>query len=205
VRLEPGAQADPERDEITVDGRRLEAAAARTYLLLNKPRGYVTSRADPGGRPVVLDLIRHVRARVFPVGRLDYDTEGLLLLTDDGPLANYLLHPRYEIARVYEAEVEGRVREADLPRWRRGVALADGDAMPKDVRVLRRDGATTYLQLTFAEGRNREVRRYAQALGHPVRRLRRVAFGPLRLGDLATGASRPLRPRELADLIRLRG
>jgi 23S rRNA pseudouridine2605 synthase len=205
VRVEPGAQADPERDEITVDGRRLAAAAARNYLLLNKPRGYVTSRADPGGRPVVLDLIRHVRARVFPVGRLDYDTEGLLLLTDDGPLANYLLHPRYEIPRVYEAEVEGRVRDADLPRWRRGVTLADGEARPRAVHVLRQEGATTWLRVTFAEGRNREVRRYAEALGHPVSRLRRVAFGPLRLGDLATGASRPLRPRELDDLNRLRG
>lgn len=205
MRVEPGAQADPEHDLITVDGRRLEPAAARTYLVLNKPRGYVTSRTDPGGRPVVLDLIRHVRARVFPVGRLDYDTEGLLLLTDDGPLTNYLLHPRYEIPRVYEAEVEGQVRDADLPRWRRGVTLADGAAMPKNVSVLRRGAATTWLSLTFAEGRNREVRRYADALGHRVVRLRRVAFGPLLLGDLPSGASRPLRPRELADLNGLRG
>ena len=116
VRLEPGAQADPERDVIVVDGRRLEPAAARTYLLLHKPRGYVTSRADPGGRAVVLDLLPSGRARVFPVGRLDADTEGLLLLTDDGPLANYLLHPRYEIPRVYDAQVEGRVRAADRMR-----------------------------------------------------------------------------------------
>ena len=205
MRLEPGAQADPDRDVIVVDGRRLEPAAARTYLLLHKPRGYVTTRADPRGRAVVLDLLPRGPARVFPVGRLDAETEGLLLLTDDGPLANYLLHPRYEIPRVYDAQVEGRVREADLPRWRGGAVLEDGPAVPKEARVLRADGTTTWMQLTFAEGRKREVRRYAQALGHPVRRLIRVQFGPLRLGSLRVGASRPLTEVELAALNRLRG
>jgi 23S rRNA pseudouridine2605 synthase len=205
VRLEPGAQADPDRDVIVVDGRRIEPAAARTYLLLHKPRGYVTTRADPRGRAVVLDLLPRGPARVFPVGRLDAETEGLLLLTDDGPLANYLLHPRYEIPRVYDAQVEGRVREADLPRWRAGAVLEDGPAVPKEARVLRADGTTTWMQLTFAEGRKREVRRYAQALGHPVRRLIRVQFGPLRLGSLRVGASRPLTEVELAALNRLRG
>jgi len=205
VRLEPGAQADPDRDVIVVDGRRIEPAAARTYLLLHKPRGYVTTRADPRGRAVVLDLLPRGPARVFPVGRLDAETEGLLLLTDDGPLANYLLHPRYEIPRVYDAQVEGRVREADLPRWRAGAVLEDGPAVPKEARVLSADGTTTWMQLTFAEGRKREVRRYAQALGHPVRRLIRVQFGPLRLGSLRVGASRPLTEVELAALNRLRG
>lgn len=205
MRLEPGAQADPQRDVIVVDGRRLEPAAARTYLLLHKPRGYVTTRTDPRGRAVVLDLLPPGPARVFPVGRLDADTEGLLLLTDDGPLANYLLHPRYEISRVYDAQVEGRVRESDLPRWRRGVVLDDGPAVPRDARVLRADGPTTWMRLTFAEGRKREVRRFAQALGHPVRRLIRVQFGPLRLGALRVGASRSLTEVELAALNRLRG
>ena len=205
MRLEPGAQADPDRDVIVVDGRRIEPAAARTYLLLHKPRGYVTTRADPRGRAVVLDLLPRGPARVFPVGRLDAETEGLLLLTDDGPLANYLLHPRYEIPRVYDAQVEGRVREADLPRWRAGAVLEDGPAVPWEARVLRADGTTTWMQLTFAEGRKREVRRYAQALGHPVRRLIRVQFGPLRLGSLRVGASRPLTEVELAALNRLRG
>ena len=205
MRLEPGAQADPDRDVIVVDGRRIEPAAARTYLLLHKPRGYVTTRADPRGRAVVLDLLPRGPARIFPVGRLDAETEGLLLLTDDGPLANYLLHPRYEIPRVYDAQVEGRVREADLPRWRGGAVLEDGPAVPKEARVLRADGTTTWMQLTFAEGRKREVRRYAQALGHPVRRLIRVQFGPLRLGSLRVGASRPLTEVELAALNRLRG
>jgi pseudouridine synthase len=205
VRREPGAQADPAADVITLDGRRVAAPEPTAYVLLHKPRGYVTSLRDPEGRPVVLDLLPRELPRVFPVGRLDYDTEGLLLLTNDGELANYLLHPRYEIPRVYEAEVQGRVTPADVPRWRRGTALADGPAVPTDVRILRARGRTTWLRLTLTEGRNREVRRYCQALGHRVVRLRRIEFGPLRLGDLAPGASRPLTGREVAALNRLRG
>jgi pseudouridine synthase len=142
---------------------------------------------------------------VYPVGRLDFDTEGLLLLTNDGELANRLLHPRYEIPRVYEAEVEGRVTEADLPRWRAGAALEDGLAVPKHVTRLSAGPRSTRLSITFAEGRYREVKRYCKALGHPVRRLKRVQFGPLRLGNLAPGAHRPLTTAERAALDRLRG
>jgi 23S rRNA pseudouridine2605 synthase len=174
-------------------------------LLLHKPRGYVTSLSDPENRAVVTDLVPPGMPRVFPVGRLDYDTEGLLLLTNDGELANRLLHPRYAIPRVYEAEVEGQVRAADLPRWRRGVELADGPAVPQSVRRLRGTDRTTWLALELTEGRNREVRRYCQALGHRVVRLRRVAFGPLRLGALGPGACRPLTAAELGGLNRLRG
>ncbi len=139
------------------------------------------------------------------MGRLDYDAEGLLLLTDDGELSNRLLHPRYEIPRVYEAEVEGTVNAAALSRWRRGVTLPDGPAAPREVRILRRGARSTRLSLTFAEGRYREVKRYCQALGHPVLRLRRVRFGPLRLGDLPVGGYRPLSTAELARLNSLRG
>src|SRR5262249_8236498 len=155
-------------------GRPVPPAASLRYVLLHKPRGYVTSRRDPEGRPVVLDLLPHEFAPLYPVGRLDYDTEGLLLLTNDGDLANRLLHPRYEIPRVYEAEVEGRVRAAELPRWRAGVMLEDGRAAPRSVKILRASTRTTWLALTFAEGRYREVKRYCKALGHPVVRLRRV-------------------------------
>lgn len=190
-----------------MDGRPLPGRAPLRHLLLHKPRGYVTSRRDPAGRPVVLDLLpRPAAAVVYPVGRLDFDTEGLLLLTNDGELANRLLHPRYEIPRVYEVEVEGRVGEADLPRWRHGVVLDDGPAVPKHVaRIASRGGHGTWLRLTFAEGRYREVKRYCKALGHPVRRLKRVQFGPLRLGALAPGAHRPLTAAELAALNDLRG
>lgn len=188
-----------------MDGRPLPARPALQHVLLHKPRGYVTSRRDPGGRPVVLELLPPRSRALYPVGRLDFDTEGLLLLTNDGELANRLLHPRYEIPRVYEVEVEGRVGEADLPRWRRGVRLADGPAVPRQVRVQRGAPHRTWLRITFAEGRNREVKRYCSALGHPVRRLRRVQFGPLGLGDLPPGAHRHLTPAELAALNRLRG
>jgi pseudouridine synthase len=205
VRLEPGAQADPEHDRITVDGRALPGPAPRQHLLLHKPRGYVTSRRDPTGRPVVLDLLPPHARGLYPVGRLDFDTEGLLLLTNDGELANRLLHPRYEIPRVYEAEVEGRVTETDLSRWRRGVTLDDGPAVPRRVTRLRAGARSTWLSLTFAEGRYREVKRYCKALGHPVRRLKRVQFGPLRLGDLPTGAHRGLTKAECGALDSLRG
>jgi pseudouridine synthase len=154
---------------------------------------------------VVLDLLPADAGRLFPVGRLDYDAEGLLLLTNDGELGNRLLHPRYEIPRVYEVEVEGVVTAAELGRWRRGVTLPDGPAVPREVRLLRRAARSTWLSLTFAEGRYREVKRYCQALGHAVVRLRRVRFGPLRLDDLPVGRCRPLTRAELARLNDLRG
>jgi 23S rRNA pseudouridine2605 synthase len=204
VRLEPGAQADPERDRIGVDGRPLPAPSPHRYMLVHKPRGYVSTRRDPEGRPVVLDLLPPEAGRLYPVGRLDFDAEGLLLLTNDGALADRLLHPRYEVLRVYEVEVEGRVTEAHLSRWRRGVTLPDGPAVPRSVSLLRRGAHSTYLRVTFAEGRNREVKRYCSALGHPVLRLRRVAFGPLRLGNLPPGGCRPLTDAELARLNSLR-
>jgi len=168
--------------------------------VLHKPRGYVTTRRDPTGRPVVLDLLPPHARSLYPVGRLDLDAEGLLLLTNDGELAHRLLHPRYELPRVYEVEVEGRVREADLPRWRAGAVLVDGPAVPNAVRWLGAGPRTSRLALTFTEGRYREVKRYAKALGHPVLRLRRVAFGPLRLGSLAMGAARSLTAAEVSHL-----
>ena len=204
VRLEPGAQADPERDRITVDGRPLPAPSPHSYVLLHKPRGYVSTRRDPEGRPVVLDLLPPDTGRLYPVGRLDFDAEGLLLLTNDGALADRLLHPRYEVLRVYEVEVEGRVAAARLPTWRRGVMLPDGPAVPRAVSLLGHGPRSTVLKVTFAEGRNHEVKRYCSAMGHPALRLRRVAFGPLRLGNLPPGACRRLTDRELASLNGLR-
>ncbi len=195
-----GILVDPETDRVDVDGQPLPESQPYEYVLLNKPRGYVTTLSDPRGRPVVTDLLRGPRGRLYPVGRLDADVEGALLLTNDGPLTHRLLHPRYAVPRIYEATVEGRVAPASLPRWRAGVTLDDGPARPSQVALRRQDGATTTLALTFTEGRKHEVKRYCDALGHRVRLLRRVAFGPLTLGDLAVGRSRALTRRELAQL-----
>jgi len=195
----PGTLADPERDTITVDGRPLPSAEPMQYVLLNKPRGVVTTRSDPRGRRVVTELVpSHVR--LYPVGRLDYDVEGALLLTNDGPLTHRLLHPRYALPRVYEADVEGALGRADLARWRAGVMLEDGRATPLAVELLGSSGGTSRLRLTFTEGRKHEVKRYCEALGHPVRRLRRTAFGPVTLGRLPVGAARPLTREELKVL-----
>jgi 23S rRNA pseudouridine2605 synthase len=196
-----GTLADPERDRIAVDGRPLPALETRHYVLLHKPRGYLTTRSDPQGRPVVTDLVP-VAARLFPVGRLDADVEGALLLTNDGALTHRLLHPRYGLPRLYEADVAGVVTRADLPRWRRGVVLADGPAVAAHVELIHSGGGGSRLRLTFTEGRTHEVKRYCQALGHPVRGLRRLAFGPLALGALPVGAWRPLTPAEIARLRR---
>lgn len=200
VTRELATLADPEIDLVTVDGTPLPRSETLRYLLLHKPRGYVTTVRDPQGRPVVTDLIPD-DVRLYPVGRLDADVEGALLLTNDGALTHRLLHPRYEVPRVYEALVEGVVRAADLPRWQRGVTLDDGRAVPLAVELLGRgDSATTRLALTFTEGRKHEVKRFCEALGHRVVRLRRVAFGPIELGKLRPGQWRALTPREVAQL-----
>jgi 23S rRNA pseudouridine2605 synthase len=202
VTREVGTLADPERDRIAVDGKALPPPERTLYILLNKPRGYLTTRSDPQGRPVVTDLVQ-VPARLFPVGRLDADVEGVLLLTNDGALTHRLLHPRYGLPRLYEADVAGTVTRADLGRWRRGVMLDDGPAVPAEVELLRGGQDRSRLRLTFTEGRKHEVKRYCEALGHRVLGLRRIAFGPLALGTLRVGSWRPLTPSEVARLRRM--
>jgi pseudouridine synthase len=199
VTQEPGTLADPMTDLITVDGRPLPAREMLHYVLLNKPRGYVTSRTDPRGRPVVTDLVG-MAARLYPVGRLDIDVEGALLLTNDGPLTHRLLHPRYQIPRVYEVVVRGRVTPGAMGRWGRGVMLEDGPARPAAAELLETGVGSSRLRLVFTEGRKHEVKRYCEALGHPVVHLRRVAFGPIRLGSLPLGRSRALTASEIRSL-----
>jgi 23S rRNA pseudouridine2605 synthase len=204
-----GAKADPARDVIKVDGRRLRFDARLRYIVLNKPRGYVTTRKDPQGRRTVMDLLPDVREYVYPVGRLDYESEGLLLLTSDGDLAARLTHPRHGVERVYEAIVAGAPDARALDALRRGVVIDGRPTAPAEVKaggtVQRSRDQTTRLTLTLREGRNRQVRKMCAAVGHPVRRLTRVRMGPIRLADLPSGRWRDLTPREVAALKALGG
>jgi pseudouridine synthase len=200
--LTMGVKADPQKDDIRVDGRRIKAAAHLRYILLYKPAGYVTTRSDPQRRRTVMDLLVGVREYVYPVGRLDYDTEGLLLLTNDGDLAARLTHPRHGVARTYEARVAGMPDREAIERLRSGIPLDGHRTLPADVVLLNdgrrdRDGV---LKLTIREGRNRQVRRMCEAVGHPVQHLKRTKFGPLADRRLKPGAWRDLAPAELTSL-----
>jgi len=228
---ELGTKADAAHDDIRVDGRRIKLPERHRYILLNKPRGYVTTRSDPQRRPTVIDLLRGVTDYVYPVGRLDFDSEGLLILTNDGDLAAMLTHPRHGVARVYEARVLGVPDAHDLDRLARGVVIDGRRTEPANIRVmsgtrqhfLRRagphprarkdrrlerslsppgeaDGASAILEITVREGRNRQVRKMCEAIGHPVTQLTRVAIGPIRDRALKLGRWRALTPDEVNKL-----
>jgi 23S rRNA pseudouridine2605 synthase len=199
---ELGTKADAAHDDIRVDGRRIKLPERHRYLLLNKPRGYVTTRSDPERRPTVVDLLRGVHEYVYPVGRLDYDSEGLLLLTNDGDLAARLTHPRHGVARVYEARVLGVPDARDLERLSRGIIIEGRRTQPADIRIQphSRDARHATLVVTLREGRNRQVRSMCEAIGHPVTELRRVAIGPIRDARLKAGQWRELTEQEVERL-----
>jgi pseudouridine synthase len=205
---ELGTKADPETDDIRVDGRRLKSAPRRRYLLLYKPRGYITSRADPQRRPTVIDLLNKggVREYVYPVGRLDYESEGLLLLTNDGELAAALTHPRHAIVREYEARVRGVPDPRAIERLRDGIMLDGRKTLAADVELRKTTesagGPQALLSIAIREGRNRQVRRMCEAIGHPVVRLRRVRIGPISDPRIRPGEFRDLTQKEIAALRR---
>ena len=208
VRVDGRVVTDPARDvdehnEIEVDGAFVTAEPLE-YHVVHKPAGVVSTAHDPEGRPKVIDMVESA-ARLYPVGRLDVDSTGLVLLTNDGALANRLMHPRYEVPRTYRARVAGGPSKRSLQALRNGVALEDGRTRPALVSVLTSPGRESTLEITIHEGRNRMVRRMLEAVGHPVRALERVAFGPLELGRLRPGDSRKVRPRELEELRRRAG
>ena len=188
-----------EGDVVEVDGVAVEQPTTRTYLLLNKPLGVVTTMNDPQGRRSVAEFVAG-RPGVFPVGRLDYDTGGALVLTDDGELAHRLMHPGYGVEKTYRVETAGRVPPGDLSKLREGIVLSDGRAVAMEVRLLTARRDRSVIDLTIHEGRNRQVRRMFEVLGHRVLVLTRIRFGPLDLGDLAPGRTRELTAPEIAAL-----
>ena len=205
---ELGSKADPDTDEVRVDDRRVKHAQRPRYYLLNKPAGYVTTRSDPEKRRTVLDLLKGVREYVYPVGRLDYDSEGLLLLTNDGDLAAALMHPSHEVDRVYEAQVLGTPDTHDLDRLGRGVVVDGRRTSPAVVELVTerkrapktKGDETSVIRVTVHEGRTRQVRKMCDAIGHPVRKLRRVRIGPLWDNTLKLGAFRELTADEVRRL-----
>lgn len=200
-----GTRVDVSADAIEVDRRPLPRPAPSVYVLLHKPPGVITSLRDPQGRPVVTDLLPRRLPRLFPVGRLDFASEGLLLLTNDGPLMQRMLHPAFAVPRTYHARVRGIPSAATLAAMCRGVRVEGERLRAREARLLKRTDRNAWVEVVVAEGKHHEVRRFCEALGHPVLRLRRVAFGPLRLGSLPRGAWRPLSAREAAALRGLGG
>jgi 23S rRNA pseudouridine2605 synthase len=197
VVTELGTKVDPETDRIVVDGKTIQSAAP-VWIALHKPRGYVSTRDDPQGRPTIYDLLPDLLHGLFYVGRLDADSEGLMLLTNVGDAAHKLLHPSFQIARVYDVLVAGKVTEETGRKLMAGVQLDDGIARAESVRLLAsRTEGQSRLRLVLREGRKREVRRMMTAVGHSVRRLRRISYGPIKLGELAPGKWRRLTEEEL--------
>ncbi len=202
-----GTRADPDRDEVRVDGRRLRVQTERRYVLLNKPRGVVSTRTDPQRRRTVVDLAAAagLSGYLYPVGRLDYDSEGLILLTDDGTFAERVAHPRHALDRTYEVHVAGVPDERDLQRLRRGVLIDGRRTRPARVRLLRvieaGRGTQAVIEMTLHEGRNRQVRHMCDAIAHPVDRLRRTRIGSIAARGLRPGQMRDLTPAEIRQLM----
>jgi len=203
-RVELGMRIDPSKDLVEIDGSRVPLQAELAYYLVNKPVGVVTTASDEQNRETVLDLIE-VETRVYPVGRLDIESEGAVLLTNDGELALRLTHPRYGVGKTYLVEVGGGVKEKTVRRLARGVELSDGMTAPAQARLIERSPGATLVEISLTEGRNRQIRRMFEAVGHPVQRLVRTAIGPLMLGRLKPGTYRKLRLEEVRKLYRAAG
>lgn len=197
---EPGFKVIWGSDSIKVDGCEIPGPSERTYLLLNKPFGYICSLSDPEGRPVVTDLLRDVKKRVYPVGRLDFDSMGLLLLTDDGEWANRLTHPRYHVTKTYKVTIKGMLTPEALSLLSKGVDLEDGFSGPAKTTVIKRDPGKSIIRMTITSGKNRLVRRMVSAAGHEVIQLARIGFGLFELGNLKVGRYRHLEPEEVESM-----
>ena len=201
--LIPGHPINVETDSVEFEGKRVEPLTEHIYLMLNKPAGYVTTRRDERGRPTVMDLVSDLPDTIYPVGRLDLETEGLLLFTNDGNFAHQLLHPSHEIEKTYLVWVKGTPRDDTVQRLRQGVTIPSGATAPAKVKRLKvsKDGASTKFEVVIHEGKKRQVRLMFKAVGYSVIRLKRVRIGNLRLGNLSSGQSRFLTPEEISELM----
>lgn len=201
---ELGTKADPDQDMITVSGKPIKNEK-KVYIMLNKPKGVITSASDPEGRKIVSDYLKGVKERVYPIGRLDYDTEGLLLLTNDGEFANLLSHPKYHVPKTYLATVKGVPHGTELDKLRQGVMLEDGMTSPAEVEYkdVDPDNKQSVISITIHEGRNRQVRRMFESISHPVTRLKRISYGDLLLQNLKRGLYRHLTADEINTLKQL--
>jgi len=199
----PGTLADPQKDRIRVDGKLIPGDNKKIYILLYKPRGYITSLNDPQGRPKVIDLLKKIKANVFPVGRLDYNAEGALLLTNDGSLTQRLLHPRFAVPRTYLVKVKGFPDAKTIKALRTGIHLSDGITCPARVAFSEKTKKNSWVRITVKEGRNKLIRRLFAAVGHPVLKLKRIKFGPFSLGKLSPGEYRIISPEEVKKIFAL--
>ena len=197
---EPGSKVDKEQDVIEVDGKIIKSSESKVYILLNKPVGYITSAKDQFGRPTVLDLLRGISLRVFPIGRLDYDTEGLILLTNDGDLTYRITHPKHNIDKTYRALIRGEADQIDIDTFKNGLAIEDYITSSARMEIIRYEKGNSIVDITIHEGKNRQVRKMCSAIGHDVIKLKRIQIGKLGLGDLKTGEWRYLSDAELEYL-----
>jgi len=200
---ELGSKADPEKDHVKVSGKLINPRQPKVYLMLNKPREVVTTLSDPMGRVTVKALLRGVRARVYPVGRLDYDSEGLLILTNDGELVQRMLHPRFRVPKTYEVKVKGVLTDEEIRDLSKGTVLSDGRTLPCRIRKIQKTEKNSWLEMTIYEGRNRQIRRMLEGTDHPVLKLKRVRMATLELGALPIGQYRYLSASEIKSLKRL--
>jgi len=197
-----GTKADPSKDHVKVDGKLLTRREPKVYIIFNKPKSVVTSLHDPEGRPTVKDFLKGVKYRLFPVGRLDYDSEGLLLLTNDGDFAQAVLHPSKKISKTYLVKVKGIPEDGDIGKLRKGIILKDGLTAPARARKIRIGENNAWLEMAIHEGKKRQIRRMLDKIGHPVLRLRRIRINGIGLGKLETGAFRYLTHEEMDTIKR---
>jgi 23S rRNA pseudouridine2605 synthase len=200
-----GMKADPDRDHIKLDGRLLTKQERRVYLMFNKPRQVVTSLDDPQGRPTVKDFLKGIKYRVFPVGRLDFDSEGMLLMTNDGDFAHAVLHPSKKVSKTYLVKVKGVLTDEEIAKLQKGIRLKERLTAPAMVKRTRKTEQNSWLEITIHEGRKRQIRRMLESIGHPVLKLKRIRINGIGLGGLETGAVRYLTSEEVAMIKREAG